>query len=581
MNKKTTNNRKFSFSSIDFFGLSYNFNIDGEETHKTNSGAFFTIFYFVIIIGLFFGFGVDLYQRKRPKVSNSNKIVDYQETMLSNNNFTFAFRVEDRTGAMIQNDSIVSLELTYFYYIMGKDGAWKSIFSDILPFKKCGEFNLTKEKEVFYNISLASWYCVDFDNFKIGGNWDGNFVYGLIVNTKQCQYSKNKTCLKEDDLKLSFQDELTGSNYFYSFLYMEALPEMDNFEKPINTHLINKYDLLNLKLTKRSIHFYKQVTAENDKGWFISDLENLNYYSSDSIISDFSLKEEFSQDVLYTHLIYLRNKIDIYNRSYTKIQEVIANIGGFTKIFFSILSYIYLYLGKVLKNTFLIKKIESGVYEDYEFKRNEEKINMSSSINKLNLKENFNNTFNKNHNNIFPHFRVDLPQNSPNILISKNNVLLKENVINPIKQFKINFFEKKNDPVIYLKKINYQNNNNISSRKILNQDEHKFNLLNLSFFRNFCKKRQALENLHYKLFYKFTAYFEGNTDIIHYMKMCIEFQNMKKILFEDKVKIFCKLKPDLDSSEHLENSEFSKKEIKKSDRIVKNLIEIAKKDNII
>ena len=56
------------FTKIDIFGLGYNFLIDGKNNYNTLAGAFCTLFYGIILVALFFGFGVDLYQRKRPKV---------------------------------------------------------------------------------------------------------------------------------------------------------------------------------------------------------------------------------------------------------------------------------------------------------------------------------------------------------------------------------------------------------------------------------------------------------------------------------------------------------------------------------
>jgi hypothetical protein len=49
---------------LDMFGVSYNFQVNGKERFKTTSGAIVTILYTLILTGLFFGFGVDLYQRE-------------------------------------------------------------------------------------------------------------------------------------------------------------------------------------------------------------------------------------------------------------------------------------------------------------------------------------------------------------------------------------------------------------------------------------------------------------------------------------------------------------------------------------
>jgi len=311
---------------------------------------------------------MDLYQRKRPRVSNNNKIVPYEETIIDNKNFTFAFRVEDRYGKEVINSSIVNLELTYFLYVMNSQGEWENTFEGLYPFVRCASLKDIKEKERFFNHSLQSWHCIDFKDFKMGGNWDGNFVYGLLINTKQCSAEKhqgkdkdNITCLSETDLKTKFQHPLTGANYFYSYMYLEALPEMDDYDKPVKTHLVNKYEQLSLKATKRTVQTYKKVTVENDGGWFFSELEKLEFFSSDSILTDFSFKEEFSQDIVYTHLIYFGNKVDFYTRSYMKIQEVIANIGGFAKIFYTFMSYIYMYIGLYLKNKYLMSRVDFAV----------------------------------------------------------------------------------------------------------------------------------------------------------------------------------------------------------------------------
>jgi len=352
------------FEYLDVIGLKFNFKVDGKEQYRTKFGAFLTIFYVFFSIGLFFGFGVDLYQRKNPKVSYNNKIIPHEDIYLSNHNFTLAFRVEDYLAKMVINESIFHHELTYYKFVLKENGEWENVLGQLLPVYRCQDLNNTKITEEFYNISLASWYCVDFNNLTMGGNWDGNFVYGLLINTKQCQFSKNSKCLKEQELKSIFQNEITGSNFYYSLMYLEALPDMDDFDRPIKQYFNYKFESLSLKVQKRRLQYFKRVIIKNDKGWFFNDLEEKEYLSSDTIVSDFNFKDELNEDVVYSHYIYFANKVDIYNRSYIKIQEVIANIGGFSKILYAILTYIYLLFGKYLKNIYLIKRIEFDIKDE-------------------------------------------------------------------------------------------------------------------------------------------------------------------------------------------------------------------------
>ena len=128
---------KTFFKNMDIFGLNFQFKADGRENFRTMWGVVFSIIYVCITIGFFFGFGIDLYQRKLPRVSNNSKLVQYEETTLSNENFTFAFRVEDQIGRQVINSSIVNLEVTYFLYEMSSKGQWEISFGGLYPLVRC------------------------------------------------------------------------------------------------------------------------------------------------------------------------------------------------------------------------------------------------------------------------------------------------------------------------------------------------------------------------------------------------------------------------------------------------------------
>lgn len=100
---------------LDIFGLNYTFLIEGNDSIQTFFGSLLTMIYVFLTVGLFFGFGMDLYQRKRPKVSLNNEILEYQKYSLSNQNFSLAFRVEDQLGQMVTDERIIYLEVPPFY----------------------------------------------------------------------------------------------------------------------------------------------------------------------------------------------------------------------------------------------------------------------------------------------------------------------------------------------------------------------------------------------------------------------------------------------------------------------------------
>ena len=235
---------------------------------------------------------------------------------------------------------------------MLKNGTWIIIEADTnIKKSRCSDINKFEEKEKYYNISLKSWWCINFENKKLGGNWDGEFVNFFAIRTKRCENStySNITCLPKSEIEKSFKSGISTSNYLFSYLYMEAMPTMDNFHDPLKSTLINRYEILNLKITKKHVHTFKQVEVLDDHGWIFSDFGSKSTYSSENLFPDFTINDD-EQSTLFGYFMYFGKKLEVYNRSYVKVQEVIASIGGFSKFFHIIVSMLYGYISDIIKN---------------------------------------------------------------------------------------------------------------------------------------------------------------------------------------------------------------------------------------
>jgi hypothetical protein len=356
--KKKGSDKSYWFSQLDIFGSAYSFLTDGNDKFKSDSGSLLTIIYCIIVIALFFGFGLDLYQRKNPRVSFNTETVPYFLQDMSNANFTYAFRVEDNYGHMVDKPNLLYPAVGYVGMEL-ENGTWALKIGDYQRVKKCHDVANYTMKEAYYNISLLNWYCLDFDGKKMGGNWNGNFVYYFMIQILQCTNStqNNHTCLPQEQIEKNFVNEITGSNLFYSDLSMTIQPAMNNFSAPLSSTLVNNYEMLNLQFTRRKVQTFKTTKIDNDVGWFFSDFKQETIITTDTIRPDFTLKDKWNQNVLYNTFLYLGNTHDTYSRSYTKVQEVIASIGGFAKFFHTMLFFLHFSIGKVYKNLILIQAI--------------------------------------------------------------------------------------------------------------------------------------------------------------------------------------------------------------------------------
>jgi hypothetical protein len=348
----------------DLSGIDYRFLIDGKPTYQTTSGGVLTLTNLMVVVILFIGFGIDLYTRKNPRATFNTTVGSYSNISLSNKNFTYAYRIEDQNALQVVNDTIAYLEILYAYLEL-VDGAWALKGYNYYKPKKCSEIAYVKDKEALYNISLQSWYCLDFDDEMpiTGGKWDGNFVHVMNINMRQCTNStaNNNSCLPQETIQNLFYNNITSANYYYSYLYLEALPTMNDFDSPLKTTLTGHYEMTNLKFTKSNKQMFKRIQVENDKGWFFPDIEVTSMLAADSIQTDFTFKDEVAQDILFSYYMYCERKLDVYVRSYTKVQEVLANIGGFAKFFYLIISMFYSFFSRYDKDLTLLKHFEDPI----------------------------------------------------------------------------------------------------------------------------------------------------------------------------------------------------------------------------
>jgi hypothetical protein len=366
---------------LDIFGVEFNFLTNGREKNRTISGAFLAIIYFLIVVLLFVQFGVDLYERKNPKVSTNVEIAPYTPVQLSNKNFTFAYRIEDESGNIFVDETVASPKL-YFFFNELVNGSWVERYLKKPANRRCHDFPDYKQKEAYYGISLASWYCFNFDNYTWGGNWDGNFVNGFMVNIEQCMNStaNNNYCATKEKIEKTFIHERSSGNLFYSQLFISAQPAMDNYEQPLKTSLVNTYSLLNMKLSKRRVQTFKTTGILQDVGWFWKDLKYEEVLELDTSEPDFSFKDQWEQGVVFGTYNYLGGKRQVYTRTYTKIQEVIANIGGFAKFSYTCITFVFIYIKTTYRHLFFMNNFEK-------FKEPIKNFQLSNEVNKPTVRE--------------------------------------------------------------------------------------------------------------------------------------------------------------------------------------------------
>ena len=156
---------------------------------------------------------------------------------------------------------------------------------------------------------------------------------------------------------------------FFSYLYQQAFAKMSNYSNPIETTLVNNYEIIDLRLTKKKIQTYKVIDLINDEGWIFNYPTESSIYSLDTEVPDFVFKDPKTEFLLYRFNVYFGKNYDSFSRNYPKIQEIFAQIGGFSNFFYLILLTIYdtsraTYKTTLITKRFSIDKPKSKIKKD-------------------------------------------------------------------------------------------------------------------------------------------------------------------------------------------------------------------------
>ena len=352
-------NRYYKY--LDIFGIQYDFLFEGEKKLKTTAGANLSILFVFLILVLFIRSAIDCIQRRFVNIMFDRIVEMYDMKYLSNENLTFAFRIEDFNGNIFENSSIIqNFDLKILSFI-NKKGNWSSVDEKSIIVKKCDSLSDYKSIQNKYrNLNLSKWYCINFADINyLGGYWDGEFARYLRLDTIQCtnSSSNNYSCAPLEIIKKVLNSN--SSRVYFSYLYEQAIPRMANLSFPLITNFVYLYDTLDIRRTKRKYITYKSVYQESDFGWIFESKFNSTIYSIDDQVSDNVFKDEEELIIYRMNIFFGRNK-DVYTRTYPKIQEIFGQIGGFSNFFYKLILIVYELISVLIKNRKIMKKIRLG-----------------------------------------------------------------------------------------------------------------------------------------------------------------------------------------------------------------------------
>ena len=311
---------------------------------------------------------------------------------INNNNFYIAFALQDPVTYNPFINERIYYPKTYFKRggMTNEGFVWDVVELEV---ERCKKEKFGKSyQEVFKNVDLDNFYCFkDIDNFILEGHFSYYLYSFFYIEFFPCVIDYY---LKNTFVSIEMEDiELNPKSY-------------DHPTRPRNTDV---YATVGKRLFQEIHTFFEIVNIETDESWIGFGYENIKTrkylkYDETVIMSNLIENDIYETGEKFADLtIKLSENIRTQRRVYTKLINILSDIGGLMEVVFTIFRIFSSFSVDILYEISLVNRLfnfdisERKVIIKYKEKENEEKDdttvinkkeNSSISIEPINISNN-------------------------------------------------------------------------------------------------------------------------------------------------------------------------------------------------
>ena len=503
--------------NIDIFDKSFELYYKGKSKKSTYIGSIFTICYGVIYFSFF------LY--KILRMINKRDITFYDTTAhleeipeidATNENFYGGFALEHPETYDNFIDETIYYPKAYYKIgrLEGDDWIWtiKEIELEKCQLEKFG----STYKDKFKNKKLNNLYCFKNVNDKLLGHFSYDYYSFYFIQLFPCRNTtENSKCQTRE--KMDYYLKST----FVSFQLQDIEITPLNFSHPVIGRDLDVYATVGKKLFQELHVLYQIVDIETDLDLLgFSDFQNVRtekYLKYNSLIQMTNILENdlYETGESFCNItIKLTEKVLTEKRRYTKLIEVMRDVGGFMEVILSVFKIVSLFSTNILYEKSLVNCL-------FEFDIDRKNIIIHNKYqNKLTKKINLDKKISKRNE-----YELDYNiLNNDVIATSKNN--LNNNKLK-------NYYENN----LELDKINKRRSNlrpmrnNINRRNFIRRTINNINIIKNIDIYNYKNKGEELDGT-------IINKIKINKCCIYFCFLCVrKRKNMENILLDEGMRI--------------------------------------------
>jgi len=555
---------------LDIYGEPVRTLLCGNFFIKTSIGGFLTLTTVVLALIFTWFIGKDIIYKQKPNSYMQTDIfAKFLHVNISNDNFPFSFTVTDDDNLPLENyESYFTFKLYEIAYQLNNSSSkYELIRKDERQLKNCtySDFHLISEKQ-FHDSQLKFTICPTYKNISLYGYWNEPKVTYLQISIEVCQ---NKTdnkiiCNTTNEIKQYIAKKKANVN----INFIDSRVVINNNTDPLEHLTKLNYKYFIPEFYKKTIYKIQTQKIFSDDGFIFSEIKNKTFLKVVEESTDILLPDN---DELLSFEIYSSNISDSYYRSYIKVQDLIASLGGILKVFMMTFLYLNTIFSRVEKNISIVnevfvlnKKSTNSGFDDPHFNKIENNYNNSIRyFEKKFIKTDFNDKETDNLSKHIVDFNLRETQKIiPKLEIPQNKSNKKEN-LNKTFNFGISNLSKR-----LIKMENFYHKNYLKMQKYsrLRKSDTKINFSFINIMdiicNNYCNKKipkSLSENFNF--YKKAKDSVENYFDFIFMIKKFEEINIIKDCLFtKEQSKMIEIMSRPILSSKH---SVLSKKSLRK------------------
>ena len=173
---------------LDFFGTKYSFYSNGKPKLYTILGGILSIISIIVCLLVFFFITLDDIFRKNPTVTTSSIPSEgYHKIKFDKEKIWLPWRIVDYNNDYVNHTGLIYPVINYFYGQRKNTAEKFNIHRTLLEYKLCNETSMVNKPKIYQiNVPLDQLYCIDMDEFDMGGSWINDFINYVRMDLYLC-----------------------------------------------------------------------------------------------------------------------------------------------------------------------------------------------------------------------------------------------------------------------------------------------------------------------------------------------------------------------------------------------------------